>query len=194
MTTAYNLRSTAGATGVHVADAQERVMDTGTAAGTTLATGNVTPGGAELSMVFTTPSGEPNTADWASGTYRLDVSVATTGANIFWGVKAVTQGATTINGHFARVDSGLTSDLETAVQAESDFSGTGLKQATTSWNPVSGSATDRFEVVLAFRNTDSMNQAASITVDSGVSFATWDGAGAPPPASAIAPPVSAFVA
>ena len=94
---------------------------------------------------FTTPSNEPNSADWPDGTYRCQLDVSSTGADIIYGLR---DGF----GHFARVDSGLTTDEEAADQSQPIFSGTGLKMATVAWNPAAGAAGDRFECLVYAEN------------------------------------------
>lgn len=104
-----------------------------------------------LGMIWTTPSGEPNAGTWPTGNYRCQLQVVFADSTITYGLK--TLGGS--GGHFGRVNTGLTSDLESKVQTEGTFSGTGLKLVTTgsvSWS--SGAATDRFECVVACANSD----------------------------------------
>lgn len=97
-------------------------------------------------FVFTTPAGEPDSAAWAAGNYRVQLDVFDVGADISFGLR--TAGASV--GHFGRVDSGLTSDLETHPQTAVLFMGPGLKLAETgsvSWT--AGASGDRFEALVA---------------------------------------------
>lgn len=95
---------------------------------------------------FITPANEPNDAAWTTGNYRAQLDITSAGADLTYGL--LDQGAS--EGHFARVNSGLTADLETKQQVESAFNGTGLKLATTgsvSWT--AGAAGDRFEILIS---------------------------------------------
>jgi hypothetical protein len=171
------------ATGIHVA-AFERALQA-TAPGNATDSPSLSAGTSGLLLAYTTGVGDPNLADWGNGTYRADFQVSAAGANMSYGVKTVGAAA----GHFARVDNGLTSDLETAVQAEATFTGTGLKSATVAWNPSSGAASDRFEVLIAGQNTGTMSQ--SVTFDSGAAGTTMGGAfDAAAPAAKAPPPRS----
>jgi hypothetical protein len=156
------------ASGVHVAGREKSATATAPASGTN-ATPTIAGGASSLGMLFTTVSGAPNIADWGSGTYRADLVVSAVGADMSYGLRTVGTAA----GHFARVDSGLTTDIETAVQAEAAFTGTGLKSATVAWDPAAGNASDRFEIVIACHNAGSMNQ--TLTLDAGSAGSTMGG-------------------
>src|SRR3990172_8699838 len=102
----------------------------------------------------------------------LGVNASTADADITFGLRTAGSAA----GHFARVNSGLTSDLETTTQAEALFSGTGVKTATVSWDPSAGSSTDRFEcLIAATRAASHGNQTLSIDVDNPSADATNGG-------------------
>lgn len=179
MAITYYHRSTDLATGVHVAagDEFEHSITQGSVA-TIHSLSNVGGGNDSIAIVFTTVSGEPNDADWDSGTYvcRLDITAA--GADMRYGL--LNLGASL--GHFARVNSDLTSDLETVQQDEAEFSGTGIKIANAAgWNPAAGAVGDRFECCVAQRNVAAMgNQTITIEVDdpgADPGRSIWDGVG-----------------
>jgi hypothetical protein len=142
-------------------------MNQTTAALVTLQSGNLSGGGSGELYVFTTASGEPNFADWPNGEYRCQLNVNAVGADITFGMRA----AGTANGHFARVDSALSSDLQTWTQDEALFSGSGLKLATHTIDPSAGSASDRYEVVVAgTRPASHGNQRLDLDVNTTDSF------------------------
>jgi len=127
----------------------------------------------KLGFVFTTLSVEPNTLAWPTGDYRCQLDCATAGTNIVYGLLQVNAGA---SGHFSRVNAGLTSDLETKTQSEGQFSGTGLKLATTgsvSWT--SGAAADRFECAIAAKNTNTMHGTETLGLDVNTTDSFADG-------------------
>lgn len=140
-------------TGVHSVTASNANELGNTPVGvTTEQSGNVIPTGDALVFVATTGSVEPNETPWPTGNYRAQLDVPTVGGDLTFGL--LTLGASA--GHFARVNTGLTSDLETKAQAESAFFGTGLHLATTgsvSWS--SGATADRFEILIAAANAAS---------------------------------------
>ena len=127
--------------------------------------------GNESLQAFTvhTAANEPNDAAWPTGNYRFQLDITDVGADVTYGL--LDQGSAL--GHFARVNSGLTADLETKQQAESAFSGTGLQLATTgsvSWT--SGSASDRFGILIsAARPASHGNQNLGITLNEDDDFA-----------------------
>jgi len=142
-TITYIARSAARANGIHAVP-QENALELTT---TSVSSESVNPAGVNFDIfIFSTPSNEPNSDDWPSGNYRYQIDVTAAGGGQTYGLLDFGS----VNGHFARVNSGLTSDLETFQQAESAFSGTGLKLATTGTvDPSSGSAGDRWELLLS---------------------------------------------
>lgn len=146
MAKTFYQRDTNLATAVHAATNEDELSLTAGTGQTEIVT--VVKGTSGTHWCFTTLSTEPNEADWPNGTYRAQLDVSVAGADLLYGFLTVG----TANGHFARVDSGLTADLETIVQAEAAFSGTGLKLATAVWNPAAGAADNRFEALLAVQN------------------------------------------
>ena len=171
MPTAYNHKSTALATGVHVA-AREQEASTGTAVVSTVATD--VPAAGSLAFAFTTLASNPNNADWPNGTYRCVMDVTTaTHADITYGLLTLEGFA----GHFSRVNSGLTADSETTIQAEAAFSGSGIKTATVSWDPAAGLAGDRYEGLIAAGNANAKNQEFELEVNDGGGFLEFPDAG-----------------
>jgi len=159
-------RDTDLANGIHAALAvgNENELNATAGAGETEASGNI--GGAEdgILFVFTSATNFPNDTAWPTGTYRCELDVSTVGADITYGL--LNQGGSV--GHFGRVDSGLTSDLETKQQTESAFTAdSGLQLATTgsvSWS--AGASTDRFEcVVTGARPASHGQQSMTLTFD-----------------------------
>lgn len=141
-------RDTDLATGIHatIAAANENEFNEATGAAAAEASAALAGGASGLLYCFTSLAGFPNDAAWPTGTYRFQLDVTAAGADITYGLRA----AGTATGHFARVDSGLTADLETKAQVEALFSLSGLKLATTgsvSW--AAGAAGDRWECLVA---------------------------------------------
>lgn len=125
-------------------------LGTQTAIPTFVATSNAS-GTGSVGFFASTPSQEPDHAQWPTGDYRYQIDCTSVNSNIEYGVLAL---GTNGNGYFARTNSALSSALETKVQTQSAFILTGLKMASTgsvSWS--AGADTDRFAVSLAFRST-----------------------------------------
>jgi hypothetical protein len=174
--TYYHNGDNATPTGIHSVDFENEL---GLTAGGSTDQAVAVGGNGILVAAGSTPSGEPNNAAWpTTGVYRCQIDVAGIGADLTCGL--LTQGSA--DGHFARVNSGLTSELQTFVQDQSAFSGSGLKLASVtnpSWS--AGDAADRFEVLLAaVRATGHGNQ--GITVQLGEVDDFCDG---PWPAAAL---------
>lgn len=142
-TRTYYLNNIPLATGTHAADFE---LELGLLpAGVAQVTAGVSTSGG-LIFAGTTPSGEPDSAAWPTGNYRFQIDCLSVNIDLTYGL--LTQG--TNFGHFARVNSALLLDLEVKQQQEAAFSLSGLKLATTgsvSW--LAGSATDRFEILIA---------------------------------------------
>lgn len=151
-TRVYTASDTALANGIHVAFEELALELAPSTPGTVLI--NIGAGNDELGYSWVTPANEPNSAAWPTGNYRMQLDVTVNeGNNIEYGFLTLGGSA----GHFARVNAAIAADLETKVQAEAVFTGTGLKLATTgsvSW--AAGSATDRFECLLAVESTAGM--------------------------------------
>jgi hypothetical protein len=144
-TRTYYHSTTTLANGIHAAT-HENELAIATAAAGTQASNNIGGGADVLVWAGTTPTGEPDSAAWPTGDYRAQLDVTAIGGDVTIGLLTIGGSA----GHFARVNTGLTSDLETKTQQESAFSGTGLHLATTgsvSWT--AGAASDRFEILIA---------------------------------------------
>lgn len=145
-TRTYFLNDTALASGVHVVDSESELGLMRQVGAANFFGINLGVNASALYALHTTVSGEPNEGQWPTGDYRASIDVAEAGSGLTFGYAT----AGTADGHFGRVNSGLTSDLETKVQTEGLASGTGIKLFTTgsvSWS--SGAAGDRFEVLLA---------------------------------------------
>jgi hypothetical protein len=142
-TRTYYLNNILQATGAHAADFELEMEDA--PATPVFISGNVGTNG-KLFVAGSSPAGEPDNAAWPTGDYRMQIDASVAGIDLTFGL--LTQG--TANGHFARVDTGLTTDLETKVQQEAAFAFPGLKLATTgsvSW--AAGAESDRFECLVA---------------------------------------------
>jgi hypothetical protein len=163
MPVTYYQRNTSLATGIHFSQL-ERALDA--AFDTVAIMGASIDAAGEIGYVFTTASGAPNLAQWPGGTYRAQFDVNAIGANVTFGLLPQEGFA----GHLARVDAGLTADLETVEQAEAAFAGTGLKLATASWTPASGSTADRLELCVAAGNTATMAQDLNLNVSHADAF------------------------
>jgi hypothetical protein len=120
--------------------------------------------------VHHTSAGQPGVADWPNASYKVQYDISSAGANVTFGL--LTIGART--GHFGRVSSGTSVDLETAQQAEAAFAGTGLKLATVTWNPAAGGVSDRFDLCMVAANTANMAQNLQVSLFNLTStFAIW---------------------
>ncbi len=166
-TKTFGLRDLIQASGVHAtSNANYEDQMTRDAFGASeLESENLGGGASELTHLWTTLTTEPNDSDWPSGNYRCSMDISTVGADITFGLR--TAGAVT--GHFARVNSGLSSDLETFAQTEALFgSPAGIKVATTGTiDPAAGAAVDRFECLLAAtRTADHGNQPLEVRYSS----------------------------
>lgn len=164
-TLTYYQTSTLLANGIHAALDSTNELELGTSVDASSDTSGNLGGGADgFLFIFTTGSNQPNNDAWPAGDYRCQLDIATIGAAITYGF--LTRGSSV--GHFARVNSGLTSDLESWAQSEGAFSGDGLRLATTgSITPTSGDLSDRWELALAGqRPTNHGNQSMTLTFDS----------------------------
>lgn len=165
------------ATGVHTTEHELRQEVTDLALPVNVS-GATSPGAALQVFTWTTDSDEPNAADWPSGDYRCQIDVNLVMRVDSYGFLTL-QG---VAGHMARVNAGLTSDLETFEQTEAAFTGTGIKLATTGTiDPAAGATGDRWECILVLDATsESMAGSLRISVDNGDSFSDgpWAAAGA----------------
>lgn len=149
-TQTYYHNATNRATVAHNAD-HENELGT-TAAGSSTEVASIKKNAEELAFCATTTTGEPGLLVWPTGAYRYQLdAVATVGADITYGLLTIGSAG----GHFARVDSLMVSDLETKVQTDGVYIGTGINLATTgsvSWTSVS--ADDLFECLVAAGNAN----------------------------------------
>jgi hypothetical protein len=133
---------------IHAADEEKAFLET-TGTAQQVVSNKLDDTGEEL-FTFVTPSGKPNSAAWPTGNYRAQLDCVSFHADGEFGVLDLGSE----QGHFARVNAAISSDLETKQQQESAFILTGLKLATTgsvSWT--AGNASDRFEVLVCGRRT-----------------------------------------
>jgi len=166
-TRTYFGRSDLRGTGIHLA-IEENAFETSAGPGDS-ETVLVPKAEGKMAFAFTTPNTEPGSADWPDGSpepYEVKLDVSTAEADIDYGLLDL-PGAV---GHFARVNSSLTTDLETHPQAEGFFEGTGIKTATYTGTWAAGNATDRFEALVAARNTNAhMDESFGLTFDADAS-------------------------
>ena len=176
-TKTFNLRGNDQASGVHATSTStfENIMDSGTPS-EAAESENLGGGGSELTHLWSTASGEPNESPWPTGNYRCLLDASNIGVDVDFGLRA----AGSVNGHFARVNTGLTSDLETKDQVEALFGDPGgIKTATTgsvSWS--AGATSDRFECLVgATRAASHGNQPLEMAYDGdGIADGPWTAA------------------
>lgn len=180
-TRTYFQRDSALATGVHVGtDELEALLAAG--AGETLSE-TTASGTDELSFIFNTPLDEPDQGTWPDGLYRVQFDATQIDTDLTFGCLAV--GGS--NGHLARVNSALSSEVDSHLQTQSVFGASaGLKLATfdssvTSWG--GSTQSDRFEVLVAQASAAAHgNETLTLRFSSD---AFIDGVWAAPPAGAI---------
>ncbi|MCJ2530811.1 MAG: hypothetical protein LN413_00620 [Candidatus Thermoplasmatota archaeon] len=180
-TKTFGLRDTDQASGVHATSTSsfENQMTLSAFGAGELEVENLGSGGSELTHLWTTLGSEPNEGTWPVGDYRCQLDASTIGTGITFGLR--TAGAVT--GHFARVDTGLTTDVDTNPQTEGLFgSPAGDKLATTGSVTWGGTlASDRFECLLAAtRAADHGNQPLEMRYDASA-FADGPWTVGPPP-------------
>lgn len=185
-TRTYFARDVKRSTDAHVASREFQFeLTTGTAA---TVSETIMGNADELVFVFTTPVGEPDSANWPNGLYRWQIDVFAAGAQITYGMLTLGLSA----GHFARVADGADppgADVETWTQTQAAFSGTGLNIASRTIDPAAGTADERWEALLAGQNTNSMNQSIELELNESDDFTDgpWpDGAVTLTPAPVVA--------
>ena len=138
----FFFRQTSLANGIHTADL-EREMNA-TAGGSELDVSNtLSAGAARTTHVWTTASGVPNDGDWPDGDYDYSPDISAGSADNDFGFKTLNA----VAGHVARVNSGVTSDLQTN-EFNTTHAGTGVKTETKSLTWSMGAAGDRAEMLL----------------------------------------------
>ena len=159
----YYQRNTASAQG-YIAATNEVAMDGTTAASATVThTIPVSTTNAN-SFSFMTAAGQPNINPWNAGTYEAQLNATTVGGNVSFHVI------------FYRVSSDSNTARTTAPQqVEANFTGTGLKKATTTTIPGTGDAanaqTDRYAILVRGSNGHAMNtQSLTLTVNTTDSY------------------------
>ena len=154
------------ANGIHTADHEFDADETDIAVQSGQ-TATIAAGATEQAHVWVTVANKPNSADWPNGVYRVQIDVQTA-------MNAQGYGFLTINsvaGHMARVNSGISSDLQSWEQDEIAFTGTGIKLGTNTIDPGSGGVTDRYEALLVFENSSgTMEGTLTVRCDDSDSF------------------------
>lgn len=92
---------------------------------------------------FITPADEPNSSDWPSGVYHIQLDCTAASGGLTYGISATTDAG---SGAFARVNAaGTTTSERLGTDGNTEFSGTGLKLHTSATlDFAAGLATDRF--------------------------------------------------
>lgn len=171
MTKTFYVNDTDPAAAVHAAsiERESTSTDPGTASAVERQVSVAGSANNQLCFAFYSPSGEPNSADWPAASvgdeYKFQIDVATAGADLTYGASNAT------GGHGSRVNTGLSSDLET--QSGQSTIGTGIKvllAAPNTWDPAAGAASDRFEVLIGADNTNMMAQTLGIRVNTSNTF------------------------
>ncbi len=162
------------ATSLHSVNADRENQLGLTAAGASSETSSNIGGASDMeAFVATTPANEPDHTTWPEGVYRYQIDCTSVGANITYGLLDL--GGS--NGHFARVNSTLTTEVDSNQQGSAAFAGNGLKLAayTGTW---SGTVqTDRFEILIAaIRPASHGNQSITLQLGEADDFADgpWD--------------------
>lgn len=157
-TRTYFMQAAARANGVHTAT-DEVAFETGAdSSSVTEGTGSSSD---ELSFLFTTPTSEPDQGTWTTGTFRCSFDAATVDADMEFGLLTLGGSA----GHFGRVDSGLSSEVDTQVQTQGAITATGITVVDTGSVTWTGSTqSDRFECLVAQRNTATMGGPQTVTL------------------------------
>lgn len=172
-TKTYILRDVAAVTSIHACitedDEVEATLATATAG--TVVSGNLSGGGNGFLACWSTSTDEPDVGTWPTGDYRWVANIPTQGGDISYGLRS----AGVSNGHFGRVNSALSSEVDTKDMVESLFTGSGPKTATTGSVTWSGTTqSDRFEALVAgTRAANHGNQ--SVTFDVNTSSDIVDG-------------------
>jgi len=163
MTMTYYLRNSAVAVGFETGE-YELQLNEAAGSSTQNIVGDSGKEEDNIPFIFTTPANSPGSSSWPSGTYEVYFNISAADANTVYGFKLFNT-YTTVSGGFKRISADTNTAYETAVQAEGNFSGTGVKHATTSWTPSAGSSSDRFSIVLACENGSHSNETITIDTD-----------------------------
>ncbi len=143
MTRKFFLNETAETNSIHSTSLEELGMNEtiGTPTTKTVAV----PAEATINaMVWTTPSGVPDESDMPNGTWEFSLNVSELGSN-------VTLSLTGANGHIAVVNSAASSHVDSKAIVV-NITGTGITTDSVTWDPISGSASDRLAFALAATN------------------------------------------
>jgi len=105
-----------------------------------------------IELAWTTPSGEPNVADWPSGDYRGSVECQAIGAEQSFKIQLL------------RINSACA--IQQTLGTSGSFSTTGPHLFTVNIDPSSGAAGDRFQMrILGSRGSSHGNQTCNIVVN-----------------------------
>lgn len=131
-----------------------------------------------IAFAFTTPAGDPGFEDLAAALWTAVLNVQAAGAALAYKVR------------FRAIDDvcGL---LNSADQAEPDFTGTGLKTATRTWDP--SNAAERYQILVLVTNSGIPAQTLTLRVDDLGSFVDIPGRQAGGVVLADTPSVKVFL-
>jgi hypothetical protein len=132
-TITYYQRDTARAWGYGAWSNEDAFELTTAASGTQSVTTNAT---SVEAWSFLTPANEPNVAGWPNGTYHCQLNCTAASTGLTYGLVS---GSVDVFGR-----STTSTLLESTIQAEAAFSGTGLKLASKTYGFAAGAATDIF--------------------------------------------------
>lgn len=144
-TRTYFVTSTTEATGVHNADEELQTLTVSPGGSTNINIGGIGTNGDEV-ICMQSPAGEPDQAGaWGLITTRFQADVVAMDSTLE--LNCTNLG--TALGHFARVDSGLTTEIESFQATSANITAPGLHivEVTTTWVQT-GAQSDRFEVLL----------------------------------------------
>ena len=115
----------------------------------------------EISGAWTTPTSEPNSADWASADYTGGVEVGVIDADASFTIALI------------RVNSGCT--LQETLGTSGSFSATGPASFTVNTDPSSGAAGDRYQMRITGTNANHhATQTLTITVNDVDTTMVWE--------------------
>ena len=140
------------------------------------------------SYVWTTNAGEPNSADWPSGVFNIQIDVSAIGADLTVGGSF----ASGTNGQLSRVSSDGATSQEARTNGTTSSGGTGVKLFTSgTFDATAGSAGDRYGQAIQVHNSSSMKN-EDITIQN-VNTATCYLDGPWTPAAVVNPQKSIIV-
>lgn len=170
-TRTYYLNNVAVTSGIHNAADNELEIGLAPAGIFDLVSSSITGAGTLLYCAYS-PVSEPNSAAWPTGTYRHQIDCKQVNSDIMYGVTQL--GSSPKDGHFARVNAAIDTELESHMQDQGSFSFTGLKLASYTGSWTAGAVGDRCEVGLACERPNGHGD-ATITIEIGESDDFVDG-------------------